>query len=86
MQFIQLHSKMIQHFKASQIFDNLGIECEGAFNEIYCPPAFGSVFFYVPKDNEEMEDLNPCEQEVAKLLINYGGVAPNDMVCIDFDY
>ncbi len=86
MQFIQLRSKMIQHFEASQIFDNLGMECEGAFNEIYCPPASGSVFFWIPKDDEEMKELEPCEQEVAKLLFNYGGATPGDKICIDFDY
>ena len=86
MQFIQLHSKMIQHFSASQIFSNLGMECEGAFNEIYCPPASGSVFFWIPEDDEEMKELKSCEQEVAKILVEYGGVTYGDMVAIDFDY
>ena len=83
---MQLRSKMIRHFEASEIFSNLGRECEGAFNEIYCPPASGSVFFWIPENDEEMGDLEPCEQEVAKILVEYGGATYGEAVCIDFDY
>lgn len=83
---MQLRSKMIQHFDSDQIFSNLGMECEGAFNEIYCPSASGSVFFWIPKDDEEMKELKPCEQEVAKILVEYGGATYGATVAIDFDY
>lgn len=78
--------KMIQHFDSDQIFLHASEGCLYFFEKKYKPPQYGSIFFHVPFDEWDAINLTSYEIEVARILIEQGGVAYGDTVCIDFDY
>jgi len=80
-----LKSKIYKHFKADDVFSLCKGEVEGDFNEIYCPPQDGSIFFEIP-EREDFSDYCEAEIEVFEVLLKYGGAECNETVCLDFSY
>lgn len=80
-----LNSKIYKHFNASDVFSLCKEEVEGDFNESYCTPQYGSIFFSIPK-REDFYDYSETEIEVFEVLLKYGGVKCNETICLDFSY
>ena len=85
-----LNIKMIKSVDSREVFDavnsKFGIDIEGSFNEIYCPPSDGAVLFYLPYNNKELEEFNECEQYVVDILMNESNFDWGESCYIYFNY
>ena len=85
-----LKHETVKLFNGSDVFDacqkKFGCDIEGDFNEIYCPPAEGAIFFWIPDTNEEWDEREECEKYVAGVLMDEGGLTYGEGCYIRFDY
>ena len=77
-------------FQARDIFDAVqrryGEDVEGEFNEIYYPPSYGAIRFWIPDNNEEWNEREIAEKYVADTLMQEGGLTWGEGCYIHFDY
>lgn len=85
-----LKYKTVKVFESCDIFNacqkKFGLDIEGSFNEIYCPPAEGAILFWIPDTDEEWYEREECEKYVANILMTEGGLVWGESCYINFDY
>jgi len=81
--------KMYKVYDSSEVFTLIqkkyGEDVEGEFNESYCPPQSGAIYFWIPKDEKDFEELNKPERYVAEVLLE-NGMTRGEACYISVDY
>ena len=71
-----LQYKMFKVYDSSYVFSLIqkkyGEDVEGEFNELYCPPQSGAVYFYIPESDKDFNELEKPARYVAEVLLENG--------------
>lgn len=84
-----LQYKMSKVYDSSDIFGLIqkkyGEDVEGEFNELYCPPQTGAIYFYIPNNDKDYYELTRPEYYVAEVLLE-NGMTRGEGCYISVDY
>jgi hypothetical protein len=71
-----LQYKMYKVYNSSEVFaliqKKYGEDVVGEFNELYCPPQSGAIYFWIPDTDRDFEELTKPERYVAEVLLENG--------------